>query len=143
MPYTTRRINLAPSYTASDVLLVANDDQSMVLEDVYTKHKESTIIQDVFPYANLRLYMELYDIGANTITATWYRNGTILPGATICVSASDGSWTGFTQDFTFTDLMYGDKLQVYAYRTTGTGGLGRLRNFRVSGTENPFFNTMV
>jgi uncharacterized protein (DUF1501 family) len=140
MPYTVRQQNVAPAYSLSDVILMSNDTQDSVLADSYTKYKEMKIIQDVFPKSSLRIKHDSYDIGANTITSRLYRNGVAV--GSVFVSHSDGTWVTNTDDIGFTDLHYGDVLQIYAYRTLGGGILGALRNFRVYGTPNPFTDTL-
>ena len=134
----SRTLDLSSAYSLSDVLLVSNDDEKNILNTgTFALAKEIVLIQDVYPISSLRVKHDGRDIGGKHLYTQVFYNG-VAVGA---IHDSVAGYTTYTDDLAFTNLMIGDRIQLYAYVDSGV--LGFLQNFRIYGTANPFHANVV
>lgn len=122
---------LAKSYVASDTFLQSNDSVADRVNPVYGKMKTISVINDVYPTAQLRICWTQSSPGGGNSTGKLCKNGVDIAG-----TESLGNAT-FTFDISFTDLKYKDTLELWGKNDAATV---RMTNYRVKGTVTDFIN---
>ena len=112
---------------ASATLKFSNDAACTGVTDVaYTLKKEITLNEDL---GSVRVSFDAtYNSGGggDVVRYRLYKNGVAIGTER---TGGNNTYTTYTEDFT--DFVSGDKIQIYAYRVSGTAGAENCKNFRL------------
>jgi hypothetical protein len=125
--------NPGESYILSDTLIASNATGKTVLGAAYYLVKSISIIKDVYHISSLRTRFDITNGGGGTIRCKIYYNG-----SAIGTEQGPGIAT-YTEDFNFTNLRFGDTIELWGTSLPA----GSIANFRIYGTESPFYNSVV
>ena len=129
----SKTVEIGSSYLLSDTLIASNDAAKNVLGATYYRVKSISIIKDVYHVSSLRTRFDITNGGGGTIRCKIYRNGTAIG-----TEQGPGIAT-YTEDFNFTDLKFADEIELWGTSLPA----GTIANFRIYGTESPFYNSVV
>lgn len=116
----------------TDDILSSHDDVATTSSTTYVKLKTLTRIRAIAKVGSYRISFAGYESGAGAGTGRIYRNGAAI-GTERTLTTTE---TEFTEDFSFTNLKYGDTFELWAKASSGM--TATVKNFRLKGIESGY-----
>jgi len=122
----------------STAVLHANYPAASTNNAAYTKLKEIALTFSIVPRGSVQIQFQLRC--QQPFLTSWaqiYRNGVAIGTAQQCTGFA---FATFTENFSFTDLKFNDKFQLYAKDTAGN--FAEVQDFRFNAVLSNFYNTL-
>jgi hypothetical protein len=126
--------------TKNSVVLISNAAQKTTTSSSYIKLKEIIIGANCNNVGSMTILFDLWrSAGAMYAFGKIYYNGVAIGTERTNANSSP---TNYSEDFSFTTLKAGDKIQLYGRNTDGTGTTA-VQNFNIQAIQNILYNSVV